>query len=42
VRVSYNNFMWGYETARSSHAFSGAYSGSSFSPVPYATVSVLV
>ena len=40
-RVSYSDFVWGCETARS-RAFSGAYSGSAFDPVPYATVSALV
>jgi hypothetical protein len=40
-RVSYDDFVWGCETARS-RAFSGAYSGSAFDPVPYATVSALV
>ncbi|KAL3822430.1 hypothetical protein ACHAXA_007437 [Cyclostephanos tholiformis] len=39
--VSYDDFVWGSETARS-RAFSGAYSGSAFNPVPYATVSALV
>ena len=40
-KVSYSDFVWGCETARS-RAFSGAYSGSAFNPVPYATVSALV
>jgi hypothetical protein len=40
-KISYEDFVWGCETARS-RAFSGAYSGSAFNPVPYATVSVLV
>jgi hypothetical protein len=40
-RVSYDDFVWGCETARS-RAFSGPYSGSAFDPVPYATVAALV
>ena len=40
-KVSYDDFVWGCETARS-RAFSGAYSGSAFNPIPYATVAVLV
>jgi hypothetical protein len=40
-RISYDAFVWGCETARS-RAFSGAYSGSAFNPIPYATVAVLV
>jgi len=40
-RVSYDDFVWGCETARS-RAFSGAYSGSAFNPVPYATVGACV
>jgi hypothetical protein len=40
-KVSYDDFVWGCETARS-RAFSGAYSGSAFNPVPYATVTALV
>eukprot|EP01082_Thalassiosira_pseudonana_P002416 g1958.t1 g1958 contig11:424138-425851(+) len=40
-RVSYDDFVWGCETARS-RAFSGAYSGSAFNPIPYATVAVCV
>jgi hypothetical protein len=39
--ITYEDFVWGCETARS-RAFSGAYSGSAFNPVPYATVFVLV
>jgi hypothetical protein len=41
TQVNYEEFMWGCETARS-RAFSGAYSGSAFNPIPYATVTVLV
>lgn len=40
-RISYDDFTWGCETARS-RAFSGAYSGSAFNPIPYATVTLLV
>ncbi|EJK55933.1 hypothetical protein THAOC_24272 [Thalassiosira oceanica] len=40
-KVSFEDFVWGCETARS-RAFSGAYSGSAFNPIPYATVTVLV
>lgn len=40
-KVSFNDFVWGCETARS-RAFSGAYSGSAFNPIPYATVTLLV
>lgn len=40
-RVSYEEFVWGCETARS-RAFSGAYSGSAFNPIPYALTLVLV
>ena len=40
-RISYEDFVWGCETARS-RAFSGAYSGSAFNPIPYATVALLV
>ena len=40
-QISYDDFVWGCETARS-RAFSGAYSGSAFNPIPYATVAVLV
>lgn len=40
-RITYDDFVWGCETARS-RAFSGAYSGSAFNPIPYATVAVLV
>lgn len=40
-RISYDDFVWGCETARS-RAFSGAYSGSAFNPIPYATVTALV
>jgi len=40
-RVSHSDFVWGCETARS-RAFSGAYSGRAFDPVPYATASALV
>lgn len=40
-KISYEDFVWGCETARS-RAFSGAYSGSAFNPIPYATVAVLV
>lgn len=40
-KISYNDFEWGCETARS-RAFSGAYSGSAFNPIPYATVTALV
>ncbi|KAL7543157.1 hypothetical protein ACHAXR_013256 [Thalassiosira sp. AJA248-18] len=40
-KLSYDDFVWGCETARS-RAFSGAYSGSAFNPIPYATVAVLV
>lgn len=40
-RISYDDFVWGCETARS-RAFSGAYSGSAFNPIPYATVAALV
>ena len=40
-RISYEEFVWGCETARS-RAFSGAYSGSAFNPIPYATVAFLV
>lgn len=40
-KLSYDDFVWGCETARS-RAFSGAYSGSAFNPVPYATVAALV
>lgn len=40
-KVSYDDFIWGCETARS-RAFSGAYSGSAFNPIPYATVAILV
>ena len=39
--VSFNDFVWGCETARS-RAFSGGYSGSAFNPILYVTVSVLV
>lgn len=39
--LSYDDFVWGCETARS-RAFSGAYSGSAFNPIPYATVTLLV
>ncbi|KAL7510821.1 hypothetical protein ACHAXN_008125 [Cyclotella atomus] len=39
--ITYEDFVWGCETARS-RAFSGAYSGSAFNPVPYATVLFLV
>ena len=39
--ISYDDFVWGCETARS-RAFSGAYSGSAFNPIPYATVTALV
>ena len=40
-KISYDDFVWGCETARS-RAFSGAYSGSAFNPIPYATVTALV
>ena len=40
-RVTYPDFVWGCETARS-RAFSGAYSGRAFDPVPFATASALV
>jgi len=40
-KISYDDFVWGCETARS-RAFSGAYSGSAFNPIPYATVAALV
>jgi len=40
-RISYDDFVWGCESARS-RAFSGAYSGSAFNPIPYATVTALV
>ena len=40
-RVTFDDFVWGCETARS-RAFSGAYSGSAFNPIPYATVTALV
>lgn len=40
-QISYDDFTWGCETARS-RAFSGAYSGSAFNPIPYATVTLLV
>jgi len=39
--ITYEDFVWGCETARS-RAFSGAYSGSAFNPIPYATVAALV
>ena len=39
-RVSYPDFVWGCETARS-RAFSGAHSGRAFDPVPFATASAL-
>eukprot|EP00804_Cyclotella_cryptica_P029771 CCRYP_020940-RA/>CCRYP_020940-RA protein AED:0.05 eAED:0.05 QI:35/1/1/1/1/1/3/54/592 len=41
TQIPYPDFVWGCETARS-RAFSGAYSGSAFNPIPYATVAVLV
>lgn len=40
-KISYDDFVWGCETARS-RAFSGAYSGSAFNPIPYATVAACV
>jgi len=40
-KLSYDDFVWGCETARS-RAFSGAYSGSAFNPIPYATVGICV
>jgi len=40
-KISYDDFVWGCETARS-RVFSGAYSGSAFNPIPYATVTALV
>ena len=40
-KVTYTDFIWGCETARS-RAFSGGYSGSAFNPIPYVTVSILV
>ncbi len=39
--ITFEDFVWGCETARS-RAFSGAYSGSAFNPIPYATVAALV
>eukprot|EP00550_Attheya_septentrionalis_P005599 CAMPEP_0198294790 /NCGR_PEP_ID=MMETSP1449-20131203/24387_1 /TAXON_ID=420275 /ORGANISM="Attheya septentrionalis, Strain CCMP2084" /LENGTH=544 /DNA_ID=CAMNT_0043994863 /DNA_START=94 /DNA_END=1728 /DNA_ORIENTATION=- len=39
--LNYDNFVWGCESARS-RAFSGAYSGTAFSPAPYAFTLVLV
>eukprot|EP00957_Ditylum_brightwellii_P034447 2612756-Ditylum_brightwellii.AAC.1 len=40
-KVSYDDFVWGCECARS-RAFSGAYSGAAFNPLPYALTLFLV